>query len=178
MLVWRLLFFFAALIFNGAPSRGQEEGCQGTQHRFCSRTFRAAYRCDDPHGHGLALIHENHCPAGQTCRLCPSGRECPLIEPWEPMPIKIVGVELAVLHGTLLWAFAGNNHVPDVMVTMGTGQTRVQQWFPVGLTFSLPPKGITGGHIDFHVACEKGWFGRRRWVHLYYTIYYTTGRGG
>jgi len=30
----------------------------------------------------------------------------------------------------------------------------------------------TPGHIDLHVACEKDWLGRRRWVHFYYTVYY------
>jgi hypothetical protein len=57
-------------------------GCQGTPHQFCSRTFNAMMACDDPRG--LASIRDNHCPQGQTCPECATGRHCPLIQPWEP----------------------------------------------------------------------------------------------
>lgn len=126
--------------------------------------------CDDPGG--LASIAGNHCPDGQICPYCPSGRDCPLINPWEPTPIKIIGVELAVTSGTITWAFAGNNHVPDVMVTMGLGERRVQQWFPAGYAFIMPAAGTPGEHhIDLHVNCKTGWFGRKS-ATFYYTIYY------
>jgi hypothetical protein len=160
-----------AAIGLGVAALPANAGCQGTPHQFCSRTFNAMMACDDPRG--LASIRDNHCPQGQSCPECPTGRHCPLIQPWEPAPIRILGVELALTHGRFIWAFAGNAHVPDVMVTMGGGQTRVQQWFRVGQSFSMPPAG-TPGHIDLHIACEMGWLGRRRWVHFYYTIYYTT----
>lgn len=143
--------------------------------QFQSKTFKAAMACEAESG--LASIEGNHCPVGETCPYCPTGRDCPLIEPWEPTPIRIVGVELLLIAGEPTWAFAGNAAVPDVMMMMGHGQTRVQQWFPSGLSFTMPATGKKGTtHIDLHVAYDCGVFNwRKLWrrAHFFYTIYYT-----
>lgn len=168
----------AVLVVALATTMPASAGCQGSVHQSCSKTFTATMRCDD--SEGLAAIQGNHCPAGKTCPYCPSGRDCPLIDPWEPTPIKIVGVELVVTSGQLAWAFAGNNHVPDVMVAMGGEQTRVQQWYPIGFAFVMPSAGTPGQHhIDLHVACKqrRGWL-KVKWISMYYTVYYTMADPG
>lgn len=158
------------VVLAASVSTDANANCQKSGHAFCSKTFTATMRCNAPSG--LASIAGNHCPDRQTCAYCPSGRDCPLIDPWEPTPIKIIGVELAVTNGEITWAFAGNNHVPDVMVTMGVGERRVQQWFPSGYAFSMPAAGTPGEHhIDLHVSCKTGWLGRKT-ASLFYTIYY------
>jgi hypothetical protein len=164
-----------AAIGLGVATFPANAGCQGTSHRFCSKTFRGAMRCEDLSG--LAAIADNHCPAGQTCPLCPTGRDCPLIDPWEPVPIRIVGVELLLVAGSPTWAFVGNATVPDVMAKMGASETRVMQWFPNGLAFSMPAAPAKG-HIDLHVAYDCGFlkWRKRFWKRAHYllTIYYTT----
>ena len=82
--------------------------------------------------------------------------------------------------GAIAWAFAGNNHTPDIMADMGYGQTARMQWFPEGMNFKMPPARTPGEHhIDLHVACQGGW---RAWMlsglrppgaRLRYTIYYS-----
>lgn len=172
-----VLIFLAVGCLFVAPAHA---GCQGTHHTFCSKTFQARMACDDPNGDNLAYIDGNHCPAGQTCAHCKDGQHCPLIRPWEPTPIKIVGVELVVTYGRPTWAFAGNAWQADVMAALGD-QPRIMQWFPPGLSFEMPTAGTAGAtHIDLHVACDawpwwnhRRWWNKRRWVHFYYTVFYT-----
>ena len=180
-----LLAAFAATAVCLASSVPARSGCQGTNFTFCSKVFHAQAICDDKDR--LASISDNHCPVGQTCLFCPSGKDCPLIQPWEPVPIKIVGVEIAVSWGSISYAFAGNNYQPDPMAFMGAGQTHRQQWFPQGLSFEMPAAGTptaASPHIDLHVSCRKAsakrcFFCLKRKppppnvVVLYYTIYYT-----
>jgi hypothetical protein len=162
-----LLAACLALLSNGVHAN---ENCHDTPLKFCSKTFQAYMKCHD--AEGLAQIHGNHCPAGQTCSYCPTGRNCPLIQPWEKVPIKIVGVEMIVTAGNITWAFAGNASVPDVMAKISEREGRVQQWFPTGLGFSMPPQGTPGSnHIDLHIACPTSWW-RKRSAHMLYTIYY------
>jgi hypothetical protein len=177
----RILLAAVALLVAAAPA---DAGCQGSNFIFCSKNFFARAVCDGKDQ--LAAISDNHCPAGQTCAHCPSGKDCPLIQPWEPVPIEIRGVEIALSWGALNYAFAGNNYQPDVMAFMGAGQTHRQQWFPEGLSFTMPATGSVGGspHIDLHVSCPKASAKRCVFcwkrkppapnvVLLHYTIYYT-----
>jgi hypothetical protein len=129
-----LLAACLALLSSGVHAN---ENCHDTPLKFCSKTFQAYMKCND--ADGLAQIHGIHCPAGQTCFYCPTGRNCPLIQPWEKVLIKIVGVEMIVTAGNITWAFAGNASVPDVMAKISKREGRVQQWFPTGLGFSMPP---------------------------------------
>jgi hypothetical protein len=172
----------AVCLAGSVPARG---GCQGSAFTFCSMVFHAQTVCNGMDQ--VAAISGNHCPAGQSCQLCPTGKDCPLIQPWEPTPIKIVGVEIAVSWGSISYAFAGNNYQPDPMAFMGAGQTHRQQWFPQGLSFAMPAAGTptaASPHIDLHVSCPKAtakrcffcWkrkAPRPNVVVLYYTIYYT-----
>ena len=116
-----LLAACLALLSNGVHAN---ENCHDTPLKFCSKTFQAYMKCND--ADGLAQIHGNHCPAGQTCSYCPTGRNCPLIQPWEKVPIKIVGVEMIVTAGNITWAFAGKASVPDVMAKISEREGRVQ----------------------------------------------------
>jgi hypothetical protein len=83
---------------------------------------------------------------------------------------------MLVLSGSISWAFAGNNPVPDLMADMGPDQTHRQQWFPPDFNFRMPAAGTPGkNHIDLHIVCKwwrPKWFARWFKVRMRYTIYY------
>jgi hypothetical protein len=94
-----------------------------------------------------------------------------MYEPWEPVPINIVGVEVAVFQGTLDYLLTGNSYSPDIMMAMGKGMTRGVTFFPPGLAFPFP--AATGQpdphtHIDAHVSCPTGGA-----YQFFQVIYYT-----
>ena len=179
------------LVLLALPAYAGPLGCQGGQHTFCSKTFSASARCTGVDE--LAAIHGNACPLGHICNICPEGKECPLIEPWETVPILIHGVEIALIGGGgVHYALAGNSYVPDIMAKLGAGHTHRQQWFPAGLGFRLPKRAAAGDphtHIDLHVACSPAPPKRPSWkcrllglgcrpaitrtAQFLYTLYYT-----
>jgi hypothetical protein len=64
------------------------------------------------------------------------------IDPWEPTPITIRGVELVVVRGpTPTWLMAGNGIDPDAMAVMASPERHVMNRFPAGTGMSIPAKG-------------------------------------
>ena len=64
----------------------------------------------------------NHCPVGaKHVPIARARKDCPLIQPWEPVPIEIRGVEIATVLGarSAVPYAARSNYVPDVMAIHG-----------------------------------------------------------
>jgi hypothetical protein len=163
-------FAWAAFALSIGASFQVEAGCQGTNFDFCSKTFHATAQCDGQDQ--LASISRNHCTRdSKACYQCENGKDCPLIEAWEPTAITIVGVEITILGGSsaLQYAYAGNGYHPNQMAFLGAGQSHTRNFFPAGTGFNLPPSGAQG-YINLHVSCLPE---VAKQVQAWYTIYYT-----
>lgn len=98
--------------------------------------------------------------------------------PWEPFPIKIVGIQFLIRAtakvGPQSYAFSGNSFSPDIMAWASfqpNGSLAGDVFYPTDLGFPLPAKAVGGNHhIDLHVYCTPAGI---RWQ-AFYTVFYVT----
>jgi len=156
------LALLALLILLPIPAAALDEGCGFS---FCTKHWMGSGICDGTD-------------------------QLPILEPpWEPRPISIVGVTIAVrttgsyekhLHRwwrsstpQSFYAYAGNSFVPDVMLfRISEGSETVM--YPPPLAFKLPAateemRTTRLPHIDLHVSCS-GWGLYQAWLVLYYRV--------
>jgi len=140
---------------------------------------------EPPKGCGFEVCSKHWYGTG----VCLGRDQVPILQPpWEPRPISIIGVSIAVqMYGRRSWkdwwrgdpvnmyAFAGNSHVPDVMAfhaASGTSSHTVM--YPPGVAFKLPAWSADAQrtrlpHVDLHVSCT-GWGSFGAWLVIYYRV--------
>ena len=112
------------------------------------------------------------CARTNNCNVALSGTDALpiLVNPWEPVSINILCVQVIVLPyenpGSYFYAFAGNSFSPDVMVwgvSEGNGAIGSKLCYPPGTAFPFPAAGqnapenkpgqnnFAEPHLDVHV---------------------------
>jgi hypothetical protein len=134
--------------------------CQGQKlevasgRLLCSRTFHASGACDGQDH--LAMLKG------------PDQSSTQLVEPWEAVPITIVGYQIIVFDGALQYALAGNSYTPDIMGGIGNSEISRSQFYPPGTGFAFPASGANAPHLDLHYSCLKNSF--QAWYIVSYTL--------
>lgn len=157
----RSLLIAVVLLFAvAAPAHAQAAltTCQGvtipvtTKELLCSRNFYASGTCDGQDQ--LAMLAGPRVAATQ------------MVQPWEPVPITIVGYQIVLFEGAMQYVFAGNSYTPDIMGWLGSGQSAHGDFYPAGTGFAFPAAGADV-HLDLHFSCRTGSF------QGFYTVFYT-----
>ncbi len=144
-----------------------------------SQTYTFGGRCD-----GADMVYKwslNDGPPGIGIAPAPGVDGNSFIYPWRPDPIVIRGVEIAITapagwesylfgaphYGLLM---VGNNYAGDIMLMMGSDQTRAANLFPAGDGFAFPARKdkTSRSYIDLHATCSP-----YRHTKVLMTLYFT-----